>query len=372
MFHQDGYTAAACDISLGKNVYVFSENTGAIIHINDRPNCARYPNILDLTRKVFTLFAPASRGRISSLQVDTLDSIDSHIFSSLGIELDMGAPSVYFVGDGVQFDGRVLDGKPRLLFFLQNTTTKEEISKLFTTDASGRFHAVLTLPSTPGKYSLVLASGNSFKTETFATLTLVDPLSMNYPFLPQNRMKMTPTLDGGKGVPSIPLGSSFWGHITLRQDTKSVQMSGKRIVFDQSLPFHTGIASASIDGYIVGSGGSLDRLIRFPNVFSGSIILDRIHEKTGQKYVSIRNNLVSSSLKFRVPTTPRIRSSFYLTLPDGDVREFDFSKEYIGTDGFLLPGKVITLSLPTDGRGTYLVESVQDNGIAYFNLPIIR
>ena len=159
------------------------------------------------------------------MQVDTLDSIDSHIFSSLGIELDMGAPSVYFVGDGVQFDGRVLDGKPRLLFFLQNTTTKEEISKLFTTDASGRFHAVLTLPSTPGKYSLVLASGNSFKTETSATLTLVDPLSMNYPFLPQNRTKMTPILDQSNNTALISLGSAFWGNMDIRQDMKSVQMS---------------------------------------------------------------------------------------------------------------------------------------------------
>ena len=173
----------------------------------------------------FTLFAPESVGRIPSLQVNTLDPIEPHIFASLGIELDPAPASVYFVGDGVSFEGRVTDGKTRVLLFLQNNTTKEEISKLFIADTSGQFHVVLTLPSTPGKYSLVLASGNSFKTETSATLTLVDPLSMNYPFLPQNRTKMTPILDQSNNTALISLGSAFWGNMDIRQDMKSVQMS---------------------------------------------------------------------------------------------------------------------------------------------------
>lgn len=54
------------------------------------------------------------------------------------------------------------------------------------------------------------------------------------------------------------------------------------------------------------------------------------------------------------------------------MRELDFPKEYVGSNGFLLPGKIIVLSLPTSEKGTYLVESVQEDGIAYFNLPIVR
>ena len=128
----------------------------------------------------------------------------------------------------------------------------------------------------------------------------------------------------------------------------------------------------NIDGYTIGSGGPLDKITKISNVFSGSIILDRTHEKTGKKFVSIRNNTTFTTLKFRVPPTPKLRSNYYLTLPNGDVREFDFSKEYIGIDGFLISGKKLTLTLPTNDNGTYLIESVQANGIAYFNLPIIR
>ncbi len=64
IFSQDGFTAAMCDISLGKNVYIASGNTGTIVRVNDRPNCLRYPNIIDLTKKSFSLFAPLSTGRI--------------------------------------------------------------------------------------------------------------------------------------------------------------------------------------------------------------------------------------------------------------------------------------------------------------------
>lgn len=65
IFSQSGFTAATCDVPLGKNIYVFSAGTGAIVRVNDRPNCGRYPNILDLTKKVFSLFAPVSAGRVS-------------------------------------------------------------------------------------------------------------------------------------------------------------------------------------------------------------------------------------------------------------------------------------------------------------------
>lgn len=148
IFHQDGFTAAVCDIALGKNIYVSSENTGTLIHINDRPNCNRYPNILDLTRTAFTLFAPASVGRIPSLQIDTLDSIDSHIFTSLGVELDSGTPSVYFAGDGIEINGRVLDKKKKVIVYLKNSTTLEEDSPsyLFSTSKNGTFSAHFMLP----------------------------------------------------------------------------------------------------------------------------------------------------------------------------------------------------------------------------------
>lgn len=87
---------------LGKNVYVFSSSTGVLVRVNDRPNCKRYPNVLDLTSKVFSLFAPLSAGRSSGIQMDTLDTLSGSEFHSLGVSL-FDVPSVYFAGDGVVF-----------------------------------------------------------------------------------------------------------------------------------------------------------------------------------------------------------------------------------------------------------------------------
>lgn len=67
------------------------------------------------------------------------------------------------------------DGKSTVLVFLQNQETKEEYSRLFPVNSDGTFSQGLTLPNLPGKYSLVVASGNSFKTVIFATIRLVSP-----------------------------------------------------------------------------------------------------------------------------------------------------------------------------------------------------
>lgn len=136
IFHQDGFTAAACDIPLGRNVYVSSESTGVVLHINDRPNCNRYPNVLDLTRRAFTLFAPETTGRIPSLSVNTLDTFREDRFSSLGILLNRALPRVYFAGESIGFEGHVTDKKSHVILFLQNQETKEEISRLFDVDTT--------------------------------------------------------------------------------------------------------------------------------------------------------------------------------------------------------------------------------------------
>lgn len=54
------------------------------------------------------------------------------------------------------------------------------------------------------------------------------------------------------------------------------------------------------------------------------------------------------------------------------MREFEFPLSFVGTGGYLIPGKNITLSVPTAEEGTYLIEAVRSDGIAYFNLPITR
>ncbi len=41
-------------------------------------------------------------------------------------------------------------------------------------------------------------------------------------------------------------------------------------------------------------------------------------------------------------------------------------------DAFLKAGQSVVVNIPLPDSGTYLVEVVQENGLAYFNIPVIR
>jgi hypothetical protein len=197
-------------------------------------------------------------------------------------------------------------------------------------DTSGRFTARINLPRNTGEYAFVIASGNSFETDVVSTLHLASPTLIT-PSLPAKSQKITPKIDTVGGVPSLSLGSTLWGVLTLSQDTRSYTLSGTRFLFDTVSQLRSGKADVRISGYVIGSGGSLDRLAQAPSLFSGTVLIDRTHEKIGAQYASIRNYKSYTTVKFRVPNTPKIRDSYFLTLPSGDVREFDFAPQYIGS-----------------------------------------
>ena len=95
-------------------------------------------------------------------------------------------------------------------------------------------------------------------------------------------------------------------------------------------------------------------------------------EKIGQSPVSLRTNTRGAILKFKTPLDTKIRDKYYLTLPAGDVREFSFASNFIADDGYLKMGIDISISVPFKSDGTYLIELVQSNGLAYVNLPLTR
>lgn len=58
VFSQSNHSAALCAEELGQFIYVSRGNTGMTVLANDRPNCTRYPNLVDLSRSAFESFAP--------------------------------------------------------------------------------------------------------------------------------------------------------------------------------------------------------------------------------------------------------------------------------------------------------------------------
>jgi len=67
-----------------------------------------------------------------------------------------------------------------------------------------------------------------------------------------------------------------------------------------------------------------------------------------------------------------VKSEYFLSTPSGDAIEYHFPKNYIGSDGFLRTDILIKQSFPIPNSGVYKIETVRDNGIAYFNLPISK
>lgn len=59
-FDQTKYSAAICGIDLGQYLYVSYGGTGIVVEANDRPNCSKYPNVIDLSREAFRFLAPLS------------------------------------------------------------------------------------------------------------------------------------------------------------------------------------------------------------------------------------------------------------------------------------------------------------------------
>ena len=68
-FSQNDFSAAICDIALGQYLYVSTGSTGIVVSANDRPNCSRYPEVIDLSREAFRTLAPLSTGRIAGVSV---------------------------------------------------------------------------------------------------------------------------------------------------------------------------------------------------------------------------------------------------------------------------------------------------------------
>ena len=141
VFSQNTDSAAICDLPLGQWYYMQGASTGVVIRANDRPNCTRYPNLIDLSASVFQTFAPLSTGKVSGLAVTPIKIptnlqkswILPGMFQNLGILLDDRLPTLAFAGEGTDISGRVTNGEKEVLVYLKNEETadlKETYGKL--------------------------------------------------------------------------------------------------------------------------------------------------------------------------------------------------------------------------------------------------
>ena len=378
-FSQSIYSAALCDEELWSYAYVQWWQTGAVVTINDRPNCSKNSESIDLSKSVFELFAPISRWRISDMNVSMIGKnelnfpkkvFENTVFSPLWIILSTKLSNTYFAGDSILIEGKVIDKKEYVMVYLQSEKEKQDYSLLVRVEKNGKFKFPFPLPKLSGKYYFVIASGNSFETTTPESIVLLDRENLTYPEILSWSIAFKPSITY-TSTPYIPLPSDTWGSMTITQWKKKLKTSGTTLIVPSTW-IDLGEADVTIDGYSLSSPSSLDRSRQYDTLWSGKVLIDRTHEVIGKDKVNIRTKNGSFIVQFRVGLWDRIRSEYYVTYPSGEVREFEFQKKLIAEDGFLIQWSNITLPLSARESWAYKIETVLENGYAHFNVPLFQ
>ena len=288
-------------------------------------------------------------------------------FRELGIELRENIADTYYVWDAILIRGRVTDGRQYALIYIKNTRTDESISELAETTTTGEFQLPISLPKSDWEYSLIIASGNSFNTTIHHTIRLVGNRAIAIPSVSIGiRPIFVPTPS-----PYLSVGPDIWASMTIQQGTKVTKSQGKILSLD-GLPLQYGPARVSLQGYRLTSPSSLDRLTSTGVSWTGSVYIDRTRDMIGRDVVSLKILRSVATMQFRIPQWKKVKSEYLITTPSWDVIEYHFPKAYIAIDGYLRTGILIRQSFQIPDTWVYKVETVQNNGYAYFNLPISR
>lgn len=302
-----------------------------------------------------------------SIQTDILSN---NIFIKLGIELKENIANIYYTGDNILIRGRVTDKKQYVIFYLKNIDTWEEISDLYPTNSNGSFQIPVTFPNVVWKYYIIIASGNSFSISNPEIITLINKntaLSGNtFPF--SNTIK--PIIVYEKS-PYLYFGSNIWANFKIIQGKNKIQKSGKIIVL-KDIALKEGNAKISINGFGLSTPSSLDQIQWSWKSWIGNIYLDRMRDNIWKELVSLRVIRNFWIMQFRIKKWVKIKSEYYLTSPNGIVTKYSFPKENIDSNWFLRTEILIKEAFPIPDSGIYKIETVLNNGYAYFNLPISK
>ena len=102
-FSQWTFSSAKCGDPLSSLFEVNYGGKSVVVKLNDRPNCEKHPDVVDLSKVGFEALAPISKGKLSGTahslgMVDktyTKNYLDTSAFTGLGIALDEKIPNTY-------------------------------------------------------------------------------------------------------------------------------------------------------------------------------------------------------------------------------------------------------------------------------------
>lgn len=387
-FSQSYFSAARCDLAFNTLVQANAGGKGVIVKVNDRPNCKRYPNIIDLTTSAFNTLAPVSRGKIAGSVVPlgsvnksyTKQYLATDSFASLGITLDTKIPNTYLLNETLHITGTENNGKDDTVLFLR-TPSGKDVSLSRKKDEQNRIDYSYPLEET-GIYKMVIASGLSFETSTFIDITVFDASvfaakSYNKPAkngqIDTLKIERVETSDL-TAFNTITFPTRDLYTLTIEQDGKKRSFIGIGEITLRVDAFKDFDTSRNVNATVTvqqsSTNFSHDTYTEPAVVFSKSVFLGTGHKKERKENIDL--SLEGSNLVIRGTITKgsNVDPEVLLILPSGNVAKFAFDADMIDRDGYLKRGVLFGKTIPLHDAGIYQVELNYSNGFAAYNGPI--
>lgn len=133
VFRQAGFSAARCNVPLNTFLQLRYADEGVLVKVNDRPNCTKHADIVDLTRTAFTTLGPLSRGRLTG-SFNVLDTVSNEtvkeylpedFFASVSVKLDARIPNLYLPNETLRITGMTTNAATESLIYIVTPSGKK-------------------------------------------------------------------------------------------------------------------------------------------------------------------------------------------------------------------------------------------------------
>lgn len=393
MFRQSGFSAARCEVPLNTLLQLRYGDTGVIVKANDRPNCTKHPDIVDLTRTGFTTMAPLSRGRLAGsvnpLGTVSTDLVKEYIspdyFETVGIRLDANIPNMYLPNETLRITGMATNGKTESLIYIV-TPSGKKISFGLDAIENTRFEYSYPL-SEVGEYDFVVASGRSFSGVRALSFTVLDPKVLDtkqfFGAAPINAVTAITTERREAGdltashivnLDNVP--NTVFRSLTIESGgTKVSRTSMGKLAFlpAELMGFESGQkVNVSVTGRTSSTPFSHDTYGVSASLYSKQMILGPLYKP--ERNVAFKTWSVGNKAYFTLneESSQKISGTVDIITPMGKVEKIQFGESQMGSKGNLAITKGANFSYAMKEDGVYLFEVNFENGFAAIIEPVIN
>ncbi|MDD2486891.1 MAG: hypothetical protein PHS92_00775 [Candidatus Gracilibacteria bacterium] len=145
IYSQNFFSAAKCNVPLNTFIQTIFNSKSLLVKVNDRPNCSRFPNLVDMTTTSFDFLTKRFQGtkKAEFIEVSKVPGnyykayIKEDFFSKANVNLNQKIPNSYMVNETLNIGGKILNDNRTLKLIIRYpgqrevTLEKNDIDKYF-------------------------------------------------------------------------------------------------------------------------------------------------------------------------------------------------------------------------------------------------